>query len=298
MITKMHQPNDKLKLLQELNGRILLSKDDCSLLYRYTTGYNGEKQFFKQIMHLENIVILWDIYLEDYSAQFDFLLITQECIIHIDVKNYSGVYEYFDGLFKSENGRLNKRLMSQLITSEEGLKQFLTDYGFKFNVMSRMLFINESFQLMTGSDKRILFYYDVPRVVDYLKNCNGITESMLELSDTLIDFHRSDAKFIHLDEYDFNRVKPGVRCPECRHVGMMRDEKRHKYRCRCGNTMSNREAVAVVFDMLVLFGVQYIRKCDINRHLGLPDRTIKRILNQQYCKHGSGKQTYYTKRMD
>ena len=295
MITKWHETNHKLLLLQELHGRVNLSKQDYDVLMRYLSGLDGERKFLEVVGDIAHVIMLWDIYLEAYSAQFDFLIIDEDYVFHFDVKNYSGVYEYKDGLFKSANGRVNKRLMLQLTGSEEGLKQFLMTHGFNKKVVSRIVFMNESFQLYGDVDKYILFYYDLERIIDYLKRCDGIHDDMLALSDVLIQHHGDDSKFINIDDYEIDHVRAGVRCPKCRHVGMSRDEKRHKYRCICGHTITNKEAVDIIFRMLELFGVKKIRKRDLNQHLCMPDRTLKRILKHYYYKNGNGRETYYTR---
>ena len=156
MIAKYHETNDKLLLLHELQGRIRLSRSDNDTLLRYLSGLEGERKFLDVMGEIDDVVILWDIYLEDYSAQFDFLVLAGRYVFHFDVKHYSGVYAYKDGLFKSANGRVNKRLMMQLTGSEAGLKQFLLNHGFHYKVTSRVVFMNESFQLIGDTDKYIL----------------------------------------------------------------------------------------------------------------------------------------------
>ncbi|WP_419895480.1 nuclease-related domain-containing protein [Macrococcus psychrotolerans] len=296
MIAKFHETNDKLLLLYELYGRLDLSKSDYDLLRRYLSGLEGERKFLDVMGEIDGVVILWDIYLEDYSAQFDFLVLAGQYVFHFDVKHYSGVYAYRDGLFKSANGRVNKRLMMQLTASEAGLKQFLLKYGFHYKVTSRVVFMNESFQLIGDTDKYILFYYDIGRVVDYLKGNAGICEDMMRLSETLIAHHGDESKFYNTDDYDMDDIKRGIRCPKCRRVGMIRDVKGHKYQCRCGHRVSNREAVDIVYRMLELFRVDKIRKCDLNRHLEMPNRTLQRILSKHYIKKGINRGIYYEKK--
>ncbi|MGZ9848681.1 nuclease-related domain-containing protein [Macrococcus psychrotolerans] len=296
MIAKLHETNDKLLLLHELYGRLDLSKSDYDLLRRYLSGLEGERKFLDVMGEIDGVVVLWDIYLEDYSAQFDFLVLAGQYVFHFDVKHYSGVYAYRDGLFKSANGRVNKRLMMQLTASEAGLKQFLLKYGFHYKVTSRVVFMNESFQLIGDTDKYILFYYDIGRVVDYLKGNAGICEDMMRLSETLIAHHGDESKFYNTDDYDMDDIKRGIRCPKCRRVGMIRDVKGHKYQCRCGHRVSNREAVDIVYRMLELFRVDKIRKCDLNRHLEMPNRTLQRILSKHYIKKGINRGIYYEKK--
>lgn len=72
MIAKFHETNDKLLLLHELYGRLDLSKSDYDLLRRYLSGFEGERKFLDVMGEIDGVVVLWDIYLEDYSAQFDF----------------------------------------------------------------------------------------------------------------------------------------------------------------------------------------------------------------------------------
>ena len=91
MIAKYHETNDKLLLLHELQGRLDLSKSDYDLLRRYLSGLEGERKFLDVMGEIDGVVILWDIYLEDYSAQFDFLVLAGRYVFHFDVKHYSGV---------------------------------------------------------------------------------------------------------------------------------------------------------------------------------------------------------------
>lgn len=82
MITKYHETNDKLLMLYELQGRVNLSKNDYDVLMRYLSGLEGERKFLDVMRDLEGVVILWDIYLEDYSAQFDFLVLDGRYVFH------------------------------------------------------------------------------------------------------------------------------------------------------------------------------------------------------------------------
>lgn len=56
-------------------------------------------------MDFEQLVRIWELTLDMFgTAQYDFLFIANDTVIHIDIKNYSGLYRFDNGNFINEQG--------------------------------------------------------------------------------------------------------------------------------------------------------------------------------------------------
>lgn len=105
MLLKRHLRNFYYQYLCKINGRVILEDQDYQNLRNYLKGFEGEYAFFEYIIDFEQLVRIWDLTLDMFgTAQYDFLFIANDTVIHIDIKNYSGLYRFDNGNFISEQG--------------------------------------------------------------------------------------------------------------------------------------------------------------------------------------------------
>ncbi|MGV2875489.1 nuclease-related domain-containing protein [Macrococcus capreoli] len=115
MFLKLHAPDDYINYLLTAEFRTTLDHNDYRNLQQYKRGLQGERKFYNLIKDIKGIVCLWDLVLNiNGEVQYDFLIISNKRIIHIDIKNYSGIYHYQDGNFQNESGYVHQGLISQL----------------------------------------------------------------------------------------------------------------------------------------------------------------------------------------
>ncbi|WP_414053163.1 nuclease-related domain-containing protein [Macrococcus equi] len=239
MFLKHHEPDNKIKYLMNVDGRCELTPDDSVTLYAYQMGYEGESYFYEMLNTVEGSIKLWDITLKESSkAQFDFLVIGGGWILHFDVKNYTGDYTYIDGLFKKDNGKVDQTIISQLKRADIILPQFLMKNGFNHQHESRIIFVNERFNLKNfNGDNAIKFAGQIPSIIEYLKQLGPPTDEDYRLAHALIQANVVEER--RFPYYDYSLMKKGYRCPACRRFGKVEVVERLKYvTCMCGRKIS------------------------------------------------------------
>ncbi|WP_414054694.1 nuclease-related domain-containing protein [Macrococcus equi] len=170
MLLKRHQRTFYYHYLCKINGRTLLEDIDYQNLKHYLLGFDGEYAFFESIKDFDDLVRIWDFTLDVFgTAQYDFLFIANNTVIHIDIKNYSGLYRFGNGNFISDKGYVHQGLISQLDRAHRKLEQFIHLHAYDYKVSSRILFINSEFKLKgyNGNEQNVFFNL-IPEVVTYL----------------------------------------------------------------------------------------------------------------------------------
>ncbi|WP_414048773.1 nuclease-related domain-containing protein [Macrococcus animalis] len=239
MFLKLHEPDNEISYLLNVDGRCELTKDDRTRLFAYQLGYEGEDYFYRLLNEVEGGLKLWDITLKESSkAQFDFLVIGDGTVYHFDVKNYSGNYTYIDGLFKKDNGSVDQTIMTQLKRADLILSQLLIRKGFGYQHVSRIVFVNDKFNLKNfNGDNCIKFASQIPSIINYLKQLGPPTDEDYRLARALIEANvLHDRRFVY---YDYKRMRKGYRCPNCKRYEMVEIVGRMKYvSCKCGRKLS------------------------------------------------------------
>lgn len=285
MFLKLHEPDNKISYLMNVDGRCNLTKDDRTALFAYQAGLAGESQFYEQLQGVEGGLKLWDITLKESSkAQFDFLIIGDGKIFHFDIKNYSGEYTYIDGLFKNNRGSVDQTIISQLKRADIILPQFLIRKGFQYEHVSRIIFVNENFVLRNfNGDEYIKFAGQIPGILDYLKRLGPPTDEDYRLAKALIAANVVDNyRFAY---YDYGQMKKGYRCPGCKRFERVKVAiKRKNVVCVCGRMMTKSEYILECAKQVwslknAPFKIQEIAdwsQCD--------KRTVQRAL-KKFCKY-------------
>ncbi|WP_419893282.1 nuclease-related domain-containing protein [Macrococcoides caseolyticum] len=163
---------------------------------------------------------MWDLTLDVFgTAQYDFLFVANDTVIHIDVKNYSGLYRFDNGNFISQKGYVHQGLLSQLDRAHRKLEQFIAHHKFDYKVSSRILFVNPEFKLQRyNSNEQIVFYNQMSDVLSYLKSLVS-NEADLKLGLILVDNH-IEKEYNRVFYYKYERMEKGVRCVQCDMFGM------------------------------------------------------------------------------
>lgn len=298
MIKKVHIPSTVQAYLYELEDRIHMELNDYYKFIKYKKGFEGELKFFEMIEHLEGeYIIIWDINIvKPVRVQYDFVILTANNILHFDIKNYSGNYRYQNNRLISDQGKTDKDIFIQLDNADSYLKQLIAKYEMSQKLISKLIFINEDFNLTGFNGKDcVMFSHELEPVFNYLKTCKGITQQMINFADALIQMHDNEGADNRIHYYKLEDLKLGLRCPKCRKIEMRRVAEKQYLQCSCGYRMSNQDAILNAFELLTILGKKKVQRKDIARLTNIPARTVSRHANKLFIKSSNNRGTYYRK---
>lgn len=293
MLLKKHQRTYYYDYLCRLNGRVVLETIDYQNLIKYLKVYEGEHIFFDYIKDFNSLVRIWDITLDVFgTAQYDFLLIANDTVIHIDIKNYSGNYRFDNGNFISEKGYVHQGLISQLERAHFKLEQFLKLNHFTYKVSSRILFINPEFQLQNyQGNSKIIFYNQLSEVLSYLESLTS-NDQDLNLGMILVN-HHTEKTYDRIHYYPYETIKKGVRCKQCNKINSYSEISQRIVICRCGYTISKHDYILEAIQDISMFKPEGFTRNELEKYTNINATTLKRYL-QNYCvKIGSFKDAKY-----
>ncbi|WP_414052962.1 nuclease-related domain-containing protein [Macrococcus animalis] len=297
MIMKTFEPTEYQAYLLDVENRIVLDDLDTMNLKRFHQGYDGEFLFYDMIKDIEGCIVLWDISLETPGrAQFDFIVITEDCIFHFDVKNFSGKYTYKDGNFISSKQYVSSDVLPRLKRGHQVMRQFLAQSGIDISYYSKVVFINETFQLKGfEASELVLFAKDVDKVRDYLSSKKLITQEMIDLGNELLYHHKPNNYFERIHYYSVEEMRKGVRCIKCRRIGMRHDKGEKYMKCQCGFKESNVDVILRTYEMLKRLGVTKVTVALLVEWTSLNLRCVQKIVQKNFKQCGRSKATYYEK---
>ncbi|UTH17044.1 nuclease-related domain-containing protein [Macrococcus epidermidis] len=296
MFIKVHHPDQYIQYLLAVEDRITLQENDRINLFRYKSGLSGERMFYNLLKNILEGIKIWDITLDNNdSSQYDFLIVVDKVIYHFDVKNYSGVYTYKNDNFISENGRNYKNIMAQLDAAHDRLIRIVELNNWGYKVESKIIFINKQFSIRNyDGNPLILFHNQIDSFIQYLlkrktyKNDLYVAEKLVELSNPKV--------FERIYYYPFEKMKSGPRCPKCLQINKV--EALNKFKtvsCACGHTYEKSEMLHNIIDDLFHINQGIIKTKDVVYWSGVPERSVRRFLKQNYHSQGSNKNRSYVK---
>lgn len=210
-------------VLKALKCRSLLSRELELYLENLERGQSGENRFVVDILGDLTCahVLLRDLRLQmdKNHFQMDVVLLSGKQVIVFEVKNWSGTFEYRDGQFVSRrSAKPYKNPTEQLGRCVANLQYLLKTWGYDFEVVGRVVFINPSFYLYHAPvDQPLLF---VPELLDWVKGLNRfegwVSDAHRELAALLVSRDcPTKVDFEILPEFSFLDLKKGIDCWEC-----------------------------------------------------------------------------------
>lgn len=214
--TEIHQ------VLHVLEQRFVLPTELQSYLANLNRGLGGEDEFAAILDGLTcTHLLLRDVRLrlDANFFQMDALLLTGKQVIVFEVKNWSGAFEYGDGQIVSrKSAKPYKNPREQLERCVGNLQYLLKTWGFDFEVVGRVVFIDPTFYLYNAPIG--LPFLFVPELNEWVKGLNRfdgwVGESHRRLGEMLVARH-CPAKVNDelLPAYRFEDLIKGVDCQEC-----------------------------------------------------------------------------------
>lgn len=300
IILKSRTESAELLSMRSLNARKDLTVSEKFHYQNLEKGYEGEMKFDQLTESLlKECFIINDLLLEFNHSYFqlDSIVISQNTINLIDVKNFSGDYYLeSENLFNVSSHREYNNPIIQLKRSSALFRQLLQSLKFNFFVDSSIIFINPEFTLYQAPmDQPIILPTQVNR---FLKDLSALpsemNESHRQLAKKLISLHQTKNPHSFVPKYPIEQLRKGVMCPRCYCLTQTIEGK--KCKCsKCGHVESLNSAVLKsVNEFKLLFPDQKVTTnimydfCKI-----ISKDTLGKILRRNFKILGSHQWTYY-----
>lgn len=301
MIIKEREMSKELRILMALDNRMELPEKEKQHYWTMKKGYEGELEYDRWMTALEpENLMLNELLLEVNGSlfQIDSLVIFQDMIYLIDVKNHEGDYYYDkDGKLWTFFGKEIKDPLLQLKRSESLMRQLLHTLGYSTTLKASVLYNNPEFALFQApKDEPIILPAQLNR---FMKKLNGIKSKVSvrnnKLADKLLSLHIPESPMARVPVYEYGELRKGVLCTECGTI--VRDYSWPRLTCtKCGLEEKADEAILrSVAEFRLLFPNQFVTTNIIYEWCGflLPKKLIRRTLMRNFQKLSRGQWTYY-----
>ncbi|MDQ6596817.1 nuclease-related domain-containing protein [Bacillus salipaludis] len=221
-LLKQRTESIELLVMRILNTRMELFLQDKRRYLNLEKGYQGEVIFDKLTVKLESdLYIINDLSLKvnNQVFQIDTLIISQETIFTMEVKNYEGNHYYDskkDGFFTISNNEI-KNPLDQLKSSKFLLRQLLQNIGKQFPVEGYVVFVYLEFTLYEARVNMPIIF--PTQLNSFMKKLNQLSSKLngrhLKVAEQLISVHRNISPYTRLPPYTYERVKKGLTCALC-----------------------------------------------------------------------------------
>jgi ribosomal protein S27AE len=238
-------------------------------------GFAGELKVDKFLEELElkmpyYVLQNLNIKVGKKEVQIDTILIHPNFILVIEIKNMRGEF-YFDPITKhfyrmNETGQKEgmRNPEAQLSRSTTIINSFLRNKGIEISSNGLIVFVSRAGIVMQASEKWITIPLDsLVEYIEFLENRTKLaipSETCKRLAYELLGEDRPEKSHRIVDYYNisFDKVKKGVRCPECNHIPMLRKHSRW-YCVKCGK--ESRDAhLKTLQEFRLLFGPEITSK--------------------------------------
>jgi hypothetical protein len=299
MLFKQRIEPKELTISRILNARMNLSTKDLNYYSYLEKGFIGEKKFDLLVENLScEWLVLNDILLEFNKSffQIDTILICQDEIYLLDVKNFEGDYYIERDLWYFVPKIEIKNPLEQLKRSESLFRRYLQNLGFSSAIKSHLIFINPEFYLYQASlNQPFIFPAHLNRFLNNLKKKSFKPKDWhIKLAEQLVADHIPDNPFMRIPKYNYNQLEKRMTCKNCN--SSMVEIQKDKILCNCGREEQIDSAILRnVDEYRLLFPERKITTNDIYDWCKIipSKKTIRRILFQNFKAEGFGKHTYF-----
>lgn len=292
-----------LLLYETLFVRKGLSPQEIQQYEQIKAGFYGEAKLSELIVsgNFHHIIPLFDIRLLSRNAelQIDCLLLTENNIFILEVKNYRGDY-YIENnnLFFLPTKRQVHTPLTQLERTEFLFKRILDDQKIHRKVQSYLVFINNDFMLYGASPELPMIF--PPQIKSFLKQINEnayrLTSHSKKLAHKLTSQQIEHSAYERYPDYSFDRLKYGLFCGHC--FSLLIKNGRETLTCpRCRSTILSEDAILfAIAQFHLLFPTEKIRTELITKWCGnlVSKKAVRRTLQKNFIVHPGGKYTHYS----
>lgn len=282
MLLKGRNESNELITMRYLNTRMDLTEKEKSHYLNLEKGYEGEMKFDQLIEGVqEERYIINDLLLEVNNSYFqiDALIISQEVIYLLDIKNFQGDYYLnSDKLYTVTNDRECKNPIDQLKRSGTLFRQLLQSLKLNYLVETYVIFINPEFTLyQVPTDHPIILPTQINRFLNNLnKTPSKLNDGHKKLAQKLISLHNAENPYIVPTNYHYDHLQKGIYCKSC---------KSYFVSLRNSNFVCEKCGVHEKIHETILRNVEEFR-------LLFPDRKLTTQNIYDWCKAELSKKTY------
>ncbi|MCH1624034.1 nuclease-related domain-containing protein [Fredinandcohnia quinoae] len=238
MIYKPRHEPQELIILRYLQPRMKFTEKEQKYFSQLEKGYQGEILFDARLNDVRNdFLVLNDLLFEIGNSffQIDSLLITQNKIYLIDVKNYDGDFFIQKGKWYTFSDIEIKDPLIQLTRSESLLRRLFHENGFNLPIEASLIFINSDFYLYQAPlNLPITFPTQLNRFFKKLNSIpSKITDRHWKLAEKLKALHLMNNPFTRIPEYTYESLEKGITCVAC--YSFYTDIRNSSFKCSgCG----------------------------------------------------------------
>lgn len=289
-----------------LAGRILIKRMELTNKEKFyylnlEKGYEGEMNFDMRAKEIdEERLILNDLLFEVNNSYFqlDSLIISQEAIYLLDVKNYQGDFYLESGkLYSVSSKNEYKNPLDALKRSATLLRQLLKRINQDILVEPFVIFLNPEFTLYQAPmDQPIILPTQVDRFIkDFNKKESKLNDRHKKIAQDLMSFHKNENPFVRLPDYHYDQIRKGICCLHC--SSFMMNKNKHNLLCKeCGRHEEFEQAILRnVKEYKVLFPQSKVTTQSIYEwcKVEFSKRTVRKVLKKNYTALGNTRDTYY-----
>lgn len=299
---KTPQPPTSLKILHYLQPRMPLQVEDKINIQNLNKGVNGERKFFQILKDnlLVDCLILYGLNLEVDQTEFqiDCLMIFQNDLMLIEVKNYNGdFYVKDDSWYSVATGNEIRNPIHQIKRSEILFRKLLKQLGYKYSVKASIVFINKEFFLYQAPlDQSLIFPNQIQRFINKLNNMTSkITKKHENIANQLVKQLLPISSHERLPKYNYDQLKKGIVCNSCQKF--LKVLSRTNLWCDQCNKEENVDSAVMrsVAEFYLLFPNKRITTATIHEWCKIisSKKAIRRILKENLEYVNNGKYSYY-----
>lgn len=263
----------EMQYLQTIQKRTKLTTKERLDLEHVQTGYQGECLLDKWT---KEALIDPESYLDDVNLsykgsdfQVDKLLVQDDTLYVIDVKNYNGAYSYHDGCWYYDDRVLPHNIFEQLTRAQGLLARCLSDQKVSLKIQSVLVFTSTALVLDIQEPPTHIAIKNLVETYEWLAMFKqGSTEVISSIGQNKVNWKQSLIRYFvppYREAHDFSRTphrpyRRGICCPQC--TGFLVSHGRFTVICHnCGFVEAKEHAyVRTICD----YGVMYFRH-DIKR---------------------------------
>lgn len=299
MIISERKISKELAFYRALSSRFCLEEKDAKKLSVLERGYKGERiydEVFGEEGH-SSVFVFRDIYLriEDSTAQYDALIVSEAGITVNEIKNYSGFYRVERGKWYAGNFEVPDDPPAQLKRAMNKLLKLQYIHRLNFDIEGKVVFPHIDFRLNFDNQdvrERLVMRSELR---DYLKRfSNEYAGRYAERIAEAVSSHIIDNPFFDKSA-NFDSVCKGLYCGNCGGFELIDN---HFYmRCLDCGSREKKEThlLRAISDFRSLFLDERMtkKKFLIFINYAVSHRTAQRMLNK-YCECVvNGAHTYY-----
>lgn len=244
-------------------------------------------------------------YWADLSGTFesDLILITRHLIYVIEVKNYTGIFKYNEGLSTIDGADISSNCVFQARRSSKNLRKMLSALVGANNVRGALVFVGANNEVHIQSHVEDIEIVQRNQLMRFVQKIVAEEDAMrygksidvAAVVSRLKQFQTGNPfTFEPVTEEQMMRVRTGIRCADCGRFSV--DVSRKFVKCQCGCVELRDEAmVRTICEYGVLRFDDQLRVKELMPFFG--DQTSLRYLNYILATHFTmvkmGKNTYY-----